>query len=149
MGASVSDRFTGVWALRAIRDRVAGGRETDHPDFGADPCGLLVYTASGHVSVNFMRRNRKAWAMEDQPSAAERASAAAGYGAYAGRFTVLEAERIVRHHVEVALVPNRVGRDLDRRFSFENGNQRLILRPHLFDLAGRKIERTLTWERIG
>jgi len=97
--------------------------------------------------VNFMRRNRESWASEDEPSASERSAAVAGYGAYAGRFTVLEAEGIVRHHVEIALIPNRVGRNLDRRFSFGEDGNRLILRPPPFLRGGRTIERSLTWER--
>lgn len=148
MTMPVRDRFVGVWALRSIRDREDGGPERDLPEFGPDPEGRLVYSDSGHVSVNFMRRGRAAWASEDEPADSERSAAGAGYGAYAGRFTVLEAEAVVRHHVEVALIPNRVGQDLDRRFSFEETGNRLTLRPPPFVRGGRAIERSLIWERI-
>ena len=36
---------------------------------------------------------------------------ARGYGAYAGRYEVDEAAGVVRHHVETAFIPNRVGSD--------------------------------------
>lgn len=148
MSMSEQDRFVGVWALQSIRDREDGGPEHDLPEFGPDPEGRLVYTDSGHVSVNFMRRGRSPWASEDEPGDSDRSAAAAGYGAYAGRFTILEAEGVVRHHVEVALIPNRVGQDLDRRFSFEGADDRLTLRPPPFLRGSRTIERSLTWERI-
>ena len=142
------DAFVGVWRLVAIRDLLDSGRLEEHPDFGAEAEGRLVYTASGHMSVNFMRRGRPGWASDDAPSAAERSEAARGYGAYAGRYTVHESEGIVLHHVEVALIPNRVGRDLTRFYTFE-GTDRLILRPPVFVRDGRRVQRSLVWERLG
>jgi hypothetical protein len=142
---SVRTRLIGAWSLTAIRDRHPDGTILDHPDFGPNPGGLLVYTETGHVSVNFMRRNRPAWASEDEPTEAERSEAATGYGAYAGRFTVHEREGFVLHHVDVALIPNRVGRDLRRFFSFSA--DRLTLRPPIFVRRGVAIERSLVWRR--
>ena len=147
MTQSARERLVGVWDLRSIRDRQADGSERDAPDFGPGPAGRLVYTASGNVSVNFMRRFRVPWNRENEPEDFERANAAAGYGAYAGRFTVQEVEGLVIHHVEVALIPNRVGKDLGRHFSFDC--ERLILRPPTLYRSARPIERALTWERMG
>ena len=45
----------------------------DHPDFGSNPSGLIVYTGSGHVAVQFMRNGRPRWRNEDDPTDAERA----------------------------------------------------------------------------
>jgi hypothetical protein len=145
----MNGEFVGVWALRTIRDRDEGGTETEAPDFGKSPVGRIVYTASGHVSVQFMRGDRPPWSAESEPSDSDRVSATNGYGAYAGRYTVDEGKGVVRHHVEVALIPNRVGKDLERRFSFEDGGNRLILHPPPFARTGKKIERALTWDRIG
>jgi hypothetical protein len=139
--------FVGVWRLAAIRDLLDSGRLEEHPDFGPDVEGRLVYTASGHVSVNFMRRGRPGWTVEAAPTTADRAEAARGYGAYAGTFTVNEEEGIVVHHVDVALIPNRVGRSLTRFYTFE-GTDRLILRPPVFIRGGRRVQRSLVWERI-
>ncbi len=155
MTGSVRERLVGVWSLRSIRDRDSGGAESDAPGFGSDPAGRLIYTASGHVAVNFMKRSRTLWSSEDGHSEAERASAAAGYGAYAGRFTVGEAEGIVIHHVEVALIPNRIGTDLIRAYSLKENDSILILRPPPFvrdnrtARTTRMTERALMWERIG
>ncbi len=138
-------RFIGVWRLEEIRDRLPDGRVVDHPDFGSTPDGFLFYTESGHVSVQLMRRGRPPWRSEDDPPDAERAEAARGYGAYAGRFELDEGAGVVLHHVETALIPNRIGRTLKRLFSFSG--DRLVLRPPTFLRDGTEIERTLTWKR--
>lgn len=138
-------RLIGIWSLVSIHDKLPDGRIVDHPDFGPRPAGRLVYTASGHVSVQFMREDRASWASEHEPTGAERAAAAQGYGAYAGRFTVNEREKYVLHHVDVALIPNRVGRDLKRFFSFSG--DLLTLRPPIFVTRGVAVERALVWKK--
>ncbi len=140
-------RLVGVWRLEAIRDRLPDGQVVNHPDFGPEVDGLLVYTASGHVSAQFMRCGRTAWREEDTPNDAERADAARGYGAYAGRFEVDEEADVVRHRVETALIPNRVGITLSRRFSFEG--DRLTLSPPGFSRRGVAVSRCLVWRRVG
>lgn len=146
-GDSAMARLVGVWSLEAIRDRLPDGRLGDHPDFGPNPSGLIVYTGSGHVSVQFMRSGRTAWRQEEEPTAAERADAAGGYGAYAGRYEVDEAAGVVLHHVETALIPNRVGVTLKRSFSFEG--DLLMLSPPRFLRDGVEVQRTLEWRRVG
>ena len=93
-----------------------------------------------------MRRDRPRWRDEDDPSVAERAEAARGYGAYAGRFEVDETAGVVRHYVETALIPNRVGVTLTRSFSFRG--DRLTLSPPPFRRNGVAIHRTLEWRRL-
>jgi hypothetical protein len=146
-GDSAMARLVGVWSLEAIRDRLPDGRLGDHPDFGPNPSGLIVYTGSGHVSVQFMRSGRTAWRNEGEPTADERAESVRGYGAYAGRYEVDEAAGTVLHHVETALIPNRVGVTLTRFFSFDG--DRLTLSPPRFLRDGVEIQRTLEWRRVG
>ncbi|MCA1581767.1 MAG: lipocalin-like domain-containing protein, partial [Acidobacteria bacterium] len=110
-----------------------------------DPEGRLLYTETGLVSVHFMRSRRPPWSIEESPTEAERVESAAGYGAYAGRYTVEEAGGFVLHHVEVALIPNRVGRDLKRFFAF-SGN-RLTLQPPPVIRDGVEVQRSLMWEK--
>ena len=140
-------RFVGVWRLETICDRLPDGRVQDHPDFGPRPDGFLVYTESGHVSVQFMRRDRPRWRKEDDATNAERAEAARGYGAYAGRYEVDETAGVVRHRVEIALTPNRVGVTLTRSFSFEG--ETLTLSPPRLRRDGVEVHRTLVWRRVG
>jgi lipocalin-like protein len=138
--------FIGVWSLEAIRDRLPDGRLEDHPDFGPSPGGLIVHTGSGHVAVQFMRSGRPRWRNEDDPTEAERAEAARGYGAYAGRYEVDESAGVVHHHVETALIPNRVGITLTRSFSFEG--DKMTLSPPRFLRDGVEVDRTLVWRRL-
>ena len=147
IGSPAARRFIGVWRLESIRDRLPDGREADHPDFGPDPDGLLIYTESGHVSVQFMRRGRARWRDESDPADAELAEASRGYGAYAGRYEVDARAGVVLHHVETAVIPNRVGVTLRRHFSFEG--ERLLLRPRQLRRGGVAVERTLAWRRVG
>jgi hypothetical protein len=146
---SVRDRLIGAWELLSIREDLPDGSVRDRPEFGPAPKGLLVYTPSGLVSVHFMRPDRVPWKDEETATPEERASALAGYGGYAGRFTVGEeaGSVFVLHHVEVAVIPNRVGSDLKRHCSFE-GDQ-LTLRPEPVAREGGAIRRTLTWRRVG
>lgn len=137
--------FLGVWDLLAIRDRLPEGAIENHPDLGPEPAGLLIYTESGHVSVQFMRRGRRPWALETEPTDSERLEAAKGFSAYAGRFEVDPAAGLVIHHVQTALIPNRVGVALRRFFSFSE--DLLTLRPPRFLRHGVEIERSLLWRR--
>jgi hypothetical protein len=146
LNSPAARRFLGVWRLEAIRDRFSDGRVQDHPDFGPHVHGFLVYTESGHVSVQFMRRDRRPWRKEDEPTDTERAEAARGYGAYAGRYEVDETAGVVLHHVETALIPNRVGVTLTRSFSFEG--ETLTLSPPPLRRAGVEVHRTLVWRRL-
>ncbi len=139
------ERLVGVWRLVSVREQDGGLPEAVHPAFGPDPQGRLMYTASGDVSVHFMRSERPAWKIEESPTDAERAAAGAGYGAYAGRYTVDEDGGFVLHHVEVALIPNRVGIDLKRFFTFSG--QELTLRPAPVVRDGREVRRTLLWRK--
>jgi catechol 1,2-dioxygenase len=145
--STAARRFVGVWRLEAIRDRLPDGRVQDHPDFGPEPDGFLVYTDSGYVSVQFMRRGRTAWRDEDAPTDGDRAEAARGYGAYAGRFDVDAEAGVVRHHVETALIPHRVGVTLERAFVFDG--DRLTLSPRRFTRGGVEVARSLVWRRVG
>ncbi len=142
----VARRFVGEWRLESIRDRLPGGRVEEHPDFGRDVDGVLAYTASGRMSVQFMRVGRKPWKREEAPTDAERADACRGYGAYAGRFDVDEEAGAVRHHVETALIPNRIGTTLTRFFSFEG--DRLTLSPPPLRRDGTEVHRSLVWRRM-
>jgi hypothetical protein len=140
-----AEALVGVWRLEEIRDRTPDGRTENHPDFGPSPDGFLFYTSSGCVSVQFMRRNHPPWPREDDPTQEDLATAAAAYGAYAGRFEVDEAKSLVHHHVEVALIPNRVGTTLTRRFS--RSGDRLTLAPLTARRRGIEADRVLFWRR--
>lgn len=70
-----------------------------------------MYTPDGYMSAQIMTPDRPAY---DNPTAAggtedQRATAAAGYLAYSGRYSVDELTGVIHHHVLVSLMPNWIG----------------------------------------
>jgi hypothetical protein len=139
------DRFVGVWELEGIEEEdFLEGKRGRAPAVGFErPVGLLIYLASGFMSVNFAGSSRKPFLREFSPSPSEVAAAGAAYGGYAGRWEIDESRREVLHHVETAFVPNRVGRTIRRSYSFEENL--LFLRPIALSPGDATPNRVLRW----
>jgi hypothetical protein len=136
----------GTWKLVSYETATPDGQTT--LPLGPDVTGLAIYTAGGHVSIQFMRRDRPRFASGDawRGTLEEERAAFEGFFGYAGRYTVDAARATVTHHVEVCSAPNYVGMALERTFSV-SGN-RLTLRTPQRQLAGQSSISTLVWERI-
>ena len=156
-----TQRFVGVWELEGIdegdslkgrkRARKAGkdlleGKRGPVPGFER-PVGLLIYLASGYMSVNFAGTSRRPFLREFSPAPPELAAAGAAYGGYAGRWELVESHREVLHHVETAFVPNRVGHTIRRSYSFEESSRFLLLRPIALSAGEEAPSRVLRWRR--
>jgi len=82
---------------------------------GPDAVGLLIYDASGYMSLQIMRANRpkiRGWSGDAGPETATPEEAEAvykGYRAYFGTYQVDEAARSITHRIEGNLSPNLVG----------------------------------------
>jgi hypothetical protein len=76
----------------------------------------LIYTSSGTMAGQLMRPGRTSFASSTitRGTDAELAEAATGYVAYAGTYSVNDAEGVVTHHVTMSLFPNLVGTDQRR-----------------------------------
>ncbi len=140
------DHILGTWRLVSWTADTDG--EVSHP-LGIDPVGTIVYTADGFMSAQLMRRDRPAY---DRPwptggTAEQLVSAAAGYLAYSGPFTLDESTGIVHHHVEVSLVPNWVGGVQDRDGRLVDDT--LVLSADTISRRGVVAHSTLTWRRPG
>lgn len=122
----------------SVEDRQADGTLT-YP-YGPDPVGLLVYDASGYMSVMIMRRDRAAFSTDDwqRVPAEEIKSAVGDVTAFFGPYEVDEENRTIVHHVIGHVLPNSVGKKLRR--SFEFSGDRLILKP--------SETREVIWERL-
>ncbi|MEO8587019.1 MAG: lipocalin-like domain-containing protein [Acidobacteriota bacterium] len=153
-------RFVGVWELDGVED--SSGREGEGaavapsgaaasaPAAGFErPVGLLIYLASGVMSVNFAGTSRIPFLREFSPSPSELAAAGAAYGGYAGRWELDEPCHEVLHHVEAAFVPNRVGRSVRRSYSFKEESLLLVLRPIALAPGDEAPNRVLKWRRRG
>jgi hypothetical protein len=146
--AAETGTLVGTWKLVSIEERRANGELVTPLDYGPDPIGLLIYDATGRISVHAMRRGRPKLPSDDVHLAPpEQAKAAfTGYNAYFGTYEVDEKQGIVIHHVQGSLIPNWEGSDQRRRFILDG--DRLILIPPEIQAAGEKRTRRLTWERV-
>jgi len=140
--------LVGAWRLVSIEERDAEGKLVVPLDYGAEPIGMLIYTATGQMSAQAMRRGRTPLPSDDvhlaPPEQAK--EALVSYNAYFGTFEVRPREGLVIHHVEGSMIPNWIGGEQRRHFTL-NGD-RLILEPPPIQAAGHQHTRRLTWERI-
>jgi hypothetical protein len=141
------DQLLGAWELVSYELELGAGR-TAHP-LGEDAVGLIIYTPNGRMSVNIMRPGRATWASPNPAAGteSETATAAAGYLAYAGRFTVDESTSVVEHHVDVSLFPNWIA-DVQKRLVALTGDELVLESPVITDAAGTSVTPRLRWRRI-
>lgn len=135
--------LTGIWRLTAldvVRDELvvplwAGGAQ-----------GRLIYTRNGHMAAEIMASDRRLWAHPDvlASTVEERAEAVAGYISYAGRWEL--DGLVVKHHIEVCVVPNWAGMTQTRRVELEDERLTLSTEPMVFDGAVQVV--AARWRRI-
>ena len=140
-------RLVGAWRLVSFETNDQEMRQFR----GARPTGLIIYDATGHMSVQIMpdrARPRFTGPVSGaftgpRPTAGEALEALSGYTAYFGTYTVDEKARSVTHQRVGNLNPGALG-DFVRRYEFL-GDGRLALVP-----LDRQEVRTsrLVWERI-
>ena len=153
-------RFVGVWELEGIEDFLGRGGKKENtflesnragrPAVGFEKAlGLLIYVASGEMSVNFMGAGRIPFLREFFPTPSELAAAGAAYGGYAGRWELDEPRQEVIHLPVVSFVPNRVGARVRRSYSFKENSLSffLILRPIALTPGDEAPDRVLRWRR--
>ena len=69
-----------------------------------------------------------------------------GYDAYFGTFTVDAKEHVVTHHLESALFPGDIGKDIKREF--EVTADKLTIHFHTTLRDGTSVVRSLVWARM-
>ena len=142
----------GTWKLISITAIFPDGN-IDREAFGANPIGYITYTTEGKMMVIFSKSQRSLLSGNSaSPLTAaihsvpieERAEAFSTFNSYAGSYT-LDGDKVI-HHVEIASIPNRIGKSLTRTFVL-NGNQVTLKTPPSKSDDTPKIFE-LTWERI-
>jgi hypothetical protein len=139
--APLAQQLVGAWSLTAYEALGTDG-SVEHP-MGRRPEGLLAYTPDGLMSVQIMSADRRRWGRPATDS--DRADAAAGYLAYAGRYEVDEDAATVVHHVEMSLVPNWVGTAQRRSIALSGDRLQLTATPTVID--GVRRTPRLSWSR--
>jgi hypothetical protein len=141
---TLKNEFVGTWKLKSYEVRWVSGKVT-YP-FGEKPEGRLTYSENGFVSVNIMATNRRNFEERELKlgTPVEKVAAADTYISYSGRYD-LDGDKI-KHHVEVCLFPNWVGKDQVRIFDLNGDTLALKTIPDPRDEQGR--QGYLIWDRI-
>jgi hypothetical protein len=115
--------------------------------FGGQAEGLLTYTDDGRMWATLQRRDRPLLRTGTLAAATaeQRAAAAAGYLAYAGRYTLHDGQ--VTHHVEVSLFPDWVGDDQLRQVTWTDDGDLVLSTLPEKTAAGRTVINRLRWRR--
>lgn len=152
-GASIRAQLIGSWRLVSRQSRRANGELESDPGLSALPMGILIYDESGHVAAQLSRRDRTVAMIGEECQAAattkgtpDTAQTILGYDAYFGTYRINEKEGIVTHHLEAALFPGDIGKDIDRHFTISD--DRLTITFNTTTRDGVKVTRILVWERM-
>src|SRR5512143_166432 len=113
----LKSRLIGMWRLESRIDMDTAGQRRIDPVMGADPLGILCFAAD-RFSAQFMRRDRSQSPTASLAgSGANNSSAANGYDAYFGTYTVDEAAGTMRTTLEGAITPANIGSVFERRIA--------------------------------
>ena len=140
--------LVGTWKLLSRQDIAADGQPRIDPILGTHPIAYLMYDATGHFAVQFMRRDRTSpgGAFQQPADAASNNSVAInGYDAYFGRYAV-ETDETVTQELLGALSPSDVGKVVQRHFRATASE--LVIHLETTSTSGERITRTLRWERV-
>jgi hypothetical protein len=144
---TIAEGVIGAWRLVSYVVEDADGGHRSFP-LGDDAHGIIIYTQSGHMSVQIGSTGRRQY-QDGSPHGgtdAERAATAAGYLAYAGRYTVSD-EGVVEHLPDVSLFPNWEHTTVPRKATIAHDRLTLeLVEPLIID--GKRRGGKLTWERV-
>jgi hypothetical protein len=142
----------GAWRLVSIQILGPNGPMAD-PFYNADPGGMLVYDASGWMSVQIVGQPRPAMdAAASRPTPTDTAEAARlkaavldTYYAYYGTWEFDEATSTVTHHIKSSLIPGESGKSYSQSVTLDG--QDLIFTTRHEKAGGATVQKKL-WRRI-
>jgi hypothetical protein len=143
----IANNVIGAWRLVCYVIEDADGGNRTYP-LGEDAHGIIIYTPSGHMSVQIGSTGRPQYQDGSLHGGtdAERAATAAGYLAYAGRYTVTD-DGVIEHLPDVSLFANWEHTVVPRRATITEHRLTLDLVEPLV-IKGRQRGGRLTWERV-
>jgi Lipocalin-like domain len=149
----VREQLVGSWSLTSRVSTLANGEVLPDRGLAATPKGLLIYDRTGHMAAQLSRQGRTVEMIAEECNEAAKirgtndtVQTVLGYDAYFGTFTVNEKEGFVVHHVESALFPGDVGKDIKRNFVISG--DKLTIKFNTTTADGTSVTRTLVWERM-
>lgn len=143
--ATMAKRFVGMWRLVSHPTRLADGTTKQ----SVNSVAYIIYTNTNpiHMCYVAMDPNRPKWKSEFAPTESEAMSGFTGSNSYCSTVEVHAKEGFVIHHVEISSVPNLIGRNRKRWFTFDGPN-RVSLRVESTELQPGMNDSTLIWERV-
>ena len=138
--------IVGAWRLISFEIQKDDGTVI-HP-FGTDAQGSIIYTDSGRISAQVMRKDRPLFASRDQLRGTPQEIEASFKGciSYYGSYSLDADGGFVVHRVEGSVYPNFEGEDQKRYFEFSGNRLKLSAPP--MEWGGGQIVAALEWERI-
>jgi hypothetical protein len=150
---SVRAQLVGSWRLLSRESRRENGQVEADQGLSTLPLGVLIYDRAGHVAAQLSRRDRTVSMFREECAVAadtkgtpDTAQTVLGYDAYFGTYTLNEKEGIVTHHLEAAIWPGDIGKNIERHFTISG--DRLTIKFGTTTREGIKVTRTLVWERM-
>lgn len=107
MATAQSSSIVGTWALTAADKILPDGARA--ADYGANPHGLVIFTADGHYSVQIYRADRMKFSSGDKlkGTAEEYKEAALSTSVHFGTYSVDPARHTITFHVNRSSFPNQ------------------------------------------
>ena len=149
---SENNPLLGTWKLISVTAIFPDGN-VDKEAFGSNPIGYITYTREGKMMVIFSKNERPLLSGNSaSPLTAaihsvpieERAQAFSSFNSYAGNYAV-DGDKVI-HHVEIASIPNRVGKKLTRNFRLDGNRVTLTTPPSKSDDIPKVFQ--LVWEKL-
>jgi hypothetical protein len=141
----------GAWRLLSIQIEGPSGSTSD-PFYNAEPTGMLIYDASGWMSVQIAGQHRPAMdAPASRPThdtskhAQLKAAVLDSYYAYFGTWEYDEATSTVTHHVKSSLIPGEAGMSYSQTVTLDDGH--LIFTTRRAVAAGAAVQKKV-WQRV-
>jgi hypothetical protein len=152
-GHLTRDQLIGVWRLVRIEYSGPHGA-SDDPFYQKGSTGLLIYDATGWMSVDIVAPDRRSFEIPSRRTAPEtdasvealKSAAFDSYYTYHGTWSFDAATSELTHHVVSSLLPAETGMTYGQKVSLE-GN-RLIF-TNRSGAKGEETVRRKIWERVG
>src|SRR6266705_65397 len=98
--------IAGTWTLTGADKILPDGTRVS--DFGANPHGLVIFTADGHYAVEIYRADRLKFSSSDKLKGTpeEYKEASLGMSVHFGRYTVDSIKGTISFHIDRASFPN-------------------------------------------
>jgi hypothetical protein len=144
-GDPIKSSLVGSWEVVSYEDRVANGMPV-YP-YGKNPLGLLIYDATGHMSVQIMKTPPPDVASDewDRFTVSEKVALYDGYVAYFGKYEIDPTRKVVTHLPVADLSRLYIGRREERRYALTD--DRLVL-SETWEQGGKKWSGVRVFRRL-